>query len=112
MPTYRHPATLERVAGQPPARVGRAREGYTVDADGRLTCPERVARNLADNYDVSPSALRVGESDESGASDGSGPGAGDTSAGEGDAHECGAALASGGTCSRAVDSPDATCYQH
>jgi hypothetical protein len=112
MPTYRHPATLEGVAGQPPARVGRAREGYTVDADGRLECPERVAQRLAAGYDVSLSALRVAESDESGASDGSGPDAGETSDGDGDAYECGATLASGGTCSRAVDSPDATCYQH
>lgn len=95
MPRYRHP----RLGPDDDARFAVDLGGETVvlDSDGCFESEDRAAvEALADAYDTTPDAMRVDGADGT----------------DGDAYECGATLDGGGTCSRRVETPEATCYQH
>jgi hypothetical protein len=99
MPRYRHP----RVGPDDDARFAVDLGGTRVvlDSDGCFESDNRAyVEELAGAYDTTVEAMRVDEVDDT------------TDTDDSDEYECGATLDGGGTCSRAVATPDATCYQH
>lgn len=98
MPRYRHPRVGPEDDAQFAVDLGGVR--VVLDSDGCFETDNRqYVEDLADAYDTTPEAMRVGGDDSDGG-DG------------GEEYVCGADLGDGGACSRAVDSPGATCYQH